>query len=66
MRIGQQYLTLLQQQEGKWENGAKMYFSGTNNNGKRGGMVLELVEINSEKQLSIGHYGILDGEIEIT
>ena len=52
--------------EGRWEKGAKMYFVGTDENGKRGGMVSEIADIIPGKFVSIRHYGILDGEKEIT
>lgn len=52
--------------EGKWEKGTKMYFVGTDNNGKRGGMVSEIADIVPSQFVSIRHYGILDGEHEIT
>jgi hypothetical protein len=52
--------------EGRWEKGAKMYFVGTDENGKRGGMVSEIADIIPNKFVSIRHYGILDGEKEIT
>ena len=52
--------------EGSWEKGAKIYFIGTDENGKRGGMVSEIVDIIPFQFVSIRHYGILDGENEIT
>ena len=52
--------------EGSWEKGAKMYFVGTDENGKRGGMVSEIADIVPFRFVSIRHYGILDGENEIT
>lgn len=52
--------------EGNWEKGAKMYFIGTDEQGKRGGMVSEIAEIVPFKFVSIRHYGMLDGDTEIT
>ncbi|MCM8568543.1 SRPBCC domain-containing protein [Gramella jeungdoensis] len=52
--------------EGSWEKGAKIYFIGTDENGKRGGMVSEIADNIPFRFVSIRHYGILDGEKEIT
>jgi len=52
--------------EGSWEKGSKIYFVGTDENGKRGGMVSEIAENIPFQFVSIHHYGILDGDIEIT
>lgn len=52
--------------EGKWEKGNKMYFIGTDENGKRGGMVSEIAEFIPNQHVSIKHYGMLDGDKEIT
>ncbi|AXP81924.1 hypothetical protein CJ739_2859 [Mariniflexile rhizosphaerae] len=52
--------------EGSWEKGAKIYFIGTDKNGKRGGMVSEIADNMPFRFVSIRHYGILDGENEIT
>lgn len=52
--------------EGSWEKGAKIYFLGTDKNGKRGGMVSEIADLIPFRFVSIRHYGILDGENEIT
>lgn len=52
--------------EGRWEKGAKIHFVGTDENGKKGGMVSEVVDIIPFQFVSIRHYGILDGENEIT
>lgn len=52
--------------EGTWEKGAKIYFIGTDENGKRGGMVSEIADNIPSQFVSIRHYGILDGEKEIT
>ncbi|MEQ6118063.1 SRPBCC domain-containing protein [Reichenbachiella sp. MALMAid0571] len=52
--------------EGSWKKGAKIYFIGTDENGKRGGMVSEIADNIPFRFVSIRHYGILDGENEIT
>jgi len=52
--------------EGNWEKGAKILFIGTSEEGKRGGMISEVAEIIPDRFVSIRHYGILDGDTEIT
>lgn len=52
--------------EGSWEKGAKILFIGTDENGNRGGMVAEIAENIPFRLVSVRHYGILDGENEIT
>lgn len=52
--------------EGTWDKGSKIYFVGQDENGKRGGMVSEIVEHQTAKFISIRHYGFLDGDNEIT
>lgn len=52
--------------EGSWEKGTKIYFVGTDENGKKGGMVSEIADNIPFLFVSIRHYGILDGENEIT
>ncbi|MFZ1495519.1 MAG: hypothetical protein WAS72_00600 [Saprospiraceae bacterium] len=52
--------------EGKWDKGSKIYFIGTDENGKKGGMVSEIVEHQPAKFISIKHNGFLDGDTEIT
>ena len=51
---------------GSWEKGTKIHFIGTGDDGKQGGMVSEIVENIPNRFVSIRHYGILDGENEIT
>jgi len=51
--------------EGSWEKGTKMYFVGTDKNGKRAGMVSEIADNIPFQFVSIRHYGILNGETEI-
>lgn len=52
--------------EGSWEKGSKILFIGTDENGKKGGMVSQIEEHNPAKFVSIKHYGFLDGDTEIT
>jgi hypothetical protein len=52
--------------EGSWEKGAKMCFVGTDESGKKGGMISEIAEIIPAQFVSIRHYGVLDGDNEIT
>lgn len=52
--------------EGSWEKGSKIYFVGLDENGKKGGMVSEIIENIPATFVSIKHYGFLDGNIEIT
>lgn len=52
--------------EGSWEKGSKIHFVGVDENGKKGGMVSEIEEHHPAKFISIRHYGILDGDSEIT
>jgi hypothetical protein len=52
--------------EGNWDKGGKMLFLGTDENGKKGGMVSSIVEHQPALFVSINHYGILDGDNEIT
>ena len=52
--------------EGRWETGHKILFIGTDKNGKKGGMISEIAEIIPNQFVSIRHYGILDGDKEIT
>lgn len=52
--------------EGSWDKGAKMFFVGTDENGKRGGMISKIAENIPNEFVSICHYGILNGEQEIT
>lgn len=52
--------------EGNWNKGSKILFVGTDENGKKGGMVSEIVEHNPANFISIRHYGFLDGDTEIT
>lgn len=52
--------------EGSWTKGSKIYFLGTDENGKKGGMVSEVAENKPAEFVSIRHYGFLNGDTEIT
>lgn len=52
--------------EGTWDKGSKILFVGTDENGKKGGMISEIVEHQPAQFVSIRHYGFLDGDLEIT
>ncbi len=52
--------------EGSWDKGNKIFFIGMDKNGKKAGMVSEIVEHKPAEFISIRHYGILDGDLEIT
>lgn len=52
--------------EGNWNKGSKILFVGVDENGKKGGMVSEILENNPNTFVSIRHNGmIVDGK-EIT
>lgn len=48
--------------EGGWQKGSEIHFIGTEQNGKKGGMVSRIAENIPSKFVSIQHIGILDGE----
>lgn len=52
--------------EGSWDKGSKILFVGTDENGRKGGMVSEIVEHKPANFISIRHYGFLDGDTEVT
>lgn len=52
--------------EGSWNKGSKIHFVGTDEKGKKGGMVSEIVEHRPAEFVSIRHYGFLDGDTEVT
>lgn len=52
--------------EGGWAKGDKIYFTGISKEGKKEGMVAEIAEHIPGRFVSIRHYGILDGDQEIT
>jgi hypothetical protein len=51
--------------EGSWEKGSKIHFVGLDENGKKGGMVSEIVEHQPAQFVSIRHLGFLDGDTEV-
>lgn len=51
--------------EGGWNKGDKIYFTGEHE-GKKGGMIAEIAENIPNKFISIRHYGVLEGDKEIT
>jgi uncharacterized protein YndB with AHSA1/START domain len=52
--------------EGSWEKGSKIYFIGEGPEGKKGGMIAEIAENKPGEFISIRHYGMIDGDKEIT
>lgn len=52
--------------EGGWNKGDKILFIGIDDEGKKGGMVASIEENIPNKYVSIRHYGLLDGDNEIT
>ena len=51
--------------EGSWDEGSKMLFVGTDEQGNKGGMIAEIAENIPNKFISIKHYGILENGQEI-
>lgn len=52
--------------EGNWKKHSKILFVGTDENGKRGGMIGYIRENTPNQYVSIEYVGVLDGEREIT
>ncbi len=52
--------------EGSWDKGSKILFMGTDENGEKGGMVSRIVENIPNHFVTIQHYGLLQGDKEIT
>lgn len=52
--------------KGTWKKGSTMQFIGTDENGKRGGMISEIEENIPNKFVSIRHYGLVQDDKEIT
>lgn len=52
--------------EGTWEKGSKMLFVGQDENGDKGGMVSRIIENIPNKFVSIQHYGLVQGNVEVT
>jgi hypothetical protein len=52
--------------EGFWTKGSKILFVGTDDEGEKGGMVSEIIDNIPNKFISIRHYGLVKGDLEIT
>lgn len=52
--------------EGNWEKGSKMLFIGTDEKGKKAGMVSEIFDLIPNQFVSIRHYGLVQNNVEIT
>jgi hypothetical protein len=52
--------------EGSWEKGSKILFIGVDEKGEKGGMVARIAENMPNQFVSIQHYGLLQGDKEIT
>lgn len=52
--------------EGSWDKGNKMLFIGVDEQGAKGGMVSEIADNIPNRFVSIRHYGLLQGNVEIT
>lgn len=52
--------------EGSWSKGSKILFVGVDENGEKGGMVARIVENIANRFVSIQHYGLIQGDEEIT
>ena len=51
--------------EGNWDMGSKMLFVGIDKQGKKEGMVSEIIENRLNQFISIRHFGLLKGGVEI-
>ena len=52
--------------EGSWATGSKMLFVGVDEKGDKGGMVSKIVENIPNQFVSIQHYGLVNGDEEVT
>lgn len=52
--------------EGSWDKGSKILFIGTDDKGEKGGMVSEIFDNILNQFVSIRHYGLVKGNVEIT
>lgn len=52
--------------EGSWEKGESIQFTGISKEGKKEGMVAEVMEHIPNEFVSLRHYGVLDGDQVIT
>lgn len=51
--------------EGSWQEGSKILFIGTDENGNKGGMISRIVKHQPNQFVSIEHYGLLENDTEI-
>lgn len=51
---------------GNWAQGEKMLFIGTDDKGQKGGMVSRIVDLVPNQFVSIQHYGLVQGDVEVT
>lgn len=52
--------------EGSWEKGTKIRFVGTDEHGKKGGMLSEVEDNQPGHFVSLRHYGFINGDEDIT
>ncbi len=52
--------------EGEWHTSNKIYFVGTDENGRRGGMISKVAVHVPEEFVSLQNVGFIDGDNEIT
>lgn len=52
--------------EGSWNKGSKILFIGFDEKGEKGGMVSRIAENTPNQFVSIQHYGLVQGDKEIT
>lgn len=52
--------------DGRWDKGSRIKFVGVDDEGKKGGMLSEIIENNPNTFVSIRHIGLIDGDREIT
>ncbi len=52
--------------EGTWTKDSKMLFVGQDENGEKGGMVSRIIENIPSRFVSIQHYGLVQGSVEVT
>ena len=52
--------------EGSWDKGSKILFVGVDEKGEKGGMVSRIAENIPKQFVSIQHYGLVKGGMEIT
>jgi len=52
--------------EGTWTKDSKMLFVGQDENGEKGGMVSCIIENIPSRFVSIQHYGLVQGSVEVT